>query len=141
MPNSERALHPDYWTRACDSVISFRVTARDKQGKTGHAVAKFTWEPVCRTQAEIERLKQDAERIREEALDEIPKDLRDEAGAHGLTGILEWESLGAVLVAKGAIGLAKTIENLAWAWVRDTQWANEPCGPQKNPHPKRHKKK
>jgi hypothetical protein len=130
VPPRVRRAQPDYWTRPCQSTITYLVRATDKRGKKSvdkDSMVKFDWRPECLTKEGVARIEEDEKHIVDDATGDLPADLRNEVLQHGLTTLAEWESLGATLLARGALGVENKIGNLAWAWERDQDWLQNRC--------------
>jgi hypothetical protein len=125
-----RLMQPDYWTRPCQSVITFLVKVTDKQGKKSldkDSMVKFNWRPQCLTPEGVARIEDDKNRIVDDAIADARADGISEGGQHALTTVVEWESLGAALLAKGGLGAENEIGSLYWRWQLDQYWLQNKC--------------
>ncbi|MGO9975096.1 MAG: hypothetical protein ACLP01_20295 [Solirubrobacteraceae bacterium] len=130
VPASVRRVQPDYWTRPCESTITFLVKVTDKQGKKSldkDSMVKFNWRPQCLTKDAAVLIENDENRIEEEARGDAAVDLGSEGAQHALTTVAEWESLGAALLARGALSAENKIGNLFWSWQLDQAWLQNKC--------------
>jgi hypothetical protein len=125
-----RRVQPDYWTRPCQSTITYLVRVTDKRGKKSvdkDSTVKFNWRPQCLTKEGVARIEEDKKQIIEKAVADLPPDLGKEILQHGLTTLAEWEALGHTLLVRGAFDAVKKIADLRWAWQRDEYWLQNKC--------------